>query len=175
MFGPICRELQRGMWTNLTCLSMHRVCIRISQVEVPLWARPGIGIPSISTGCAQPRDPYAQGIHMFVHNKPVAAQWPPRSVAGRFRPCRHCSCDGAAPSRAGEYTGGLASARGRGRCRAAGAWISRSQGQRQHSDKRAVPYKRGGTIGVPATVSILARSVSRPFGGGLGEVIDGVS
>ena len=101
MFGPICRELQRGMWTNLTCLSMHRVCIRISQVEVPLWARPGIGIPSISTGCAQPRDPYAQGIHMFVHNKPVAAQWPPRSVAGRFRPCRHCSCDGAASSLAG--------------------------------------------------------------------------
>lgn len=84
MFGPICRELQRGMWTNLTCLSMHRVCIRISQVEVPLWARPGIGIPSISTGCAQPRDRYAQGIHMFVHNKPVTAQWPPRSVAGRF-------------------------------------------------------------------------------------------
>lgn len=65
MFGPIYRELQRGMWTNLSFLSMHTVCITISQVGVPLWARPGNGIPSISTGCAQPRDRYAQGIHML--------------------------------------------------------------------------------------------------------------
>ena len=76
---------------------------------------------------------------------------------------------------AGEYTDGLASARERGRSRAAGTWISRSQGQRQYSDRRAVPYKRGRDRGT-ATVSILARLVSMPFGGKLGgEVIDGVS
>ena len=65
MFGPIYRELQRGMWTNLSFLSMHRVCITISQVGVPLWARPDGWIPSISTGCAQARDRYAQDIHML--------------------------------------------------------------------------------------------------------------
>ena len=65
MFGPIYRELQRGMWTNLSFLSLHTVCITISQVGVPLWARPAGGFPSISTGCAQPRDLYAQDIHML--------------------------------------------------------------------------------------------------------------
>ena len=71
------------MWTNLSFLSLHRACITISQVDALLWARPGGGIPSISTGCAQARDRCAQDIHMVVHTKPVAAQWPPRSVAGR--------------------------------------------------------------------------------------------
>jgi hypothetical protein len=176
MFGPIYRELQRGMWTNLNFLSMHRVCITISQLEAPLWARPDGGIPSISTGCAQARDRCAQGIHMFVHIMPVTAQRPPRSVAGRSGRAGTARATARHPVLRGEYTDGLASARGRGRCRAAGTWIRRSQGQRQYSDKRAVPYKRGVTSGVPAAVSILARSVSRPFGGELGgEVIDGVS
>jgi hypothetical protein len=62
---------------------MHRMCITISQVEAPLWARPVSGIPSISTGRAQARDHCAQDIHMVVHRKPVAAQWPPRSAPGR--------------------------------------------------------------------------------------------
>ena len=97
-------------------------------------------------------------------------------ICGRpIRPCRHCSRDGAAPSLVGEHTDGLASARGRGRCRS------------RHVDQ---PIPRSATVfgqtgrtlqarghdRVSATVSILARSASRPFGGELdGEVIDGVS
>ena len=54
---------------NSRFLCMHRVRVALSQVKALWRVRPGSGIPSISTMCAQVLGCCAQVIHMFVHRR----------------------------------------------------------------------------------------------------------
>jgi hypothetical protein len=54
---------------NSSFLCVHRVRVAFSQLRALSWARPGSGIPSISTGYAQAWCRCAQVIHMVVHRQ----------------------------------------------------------------------------------------------------------
>jgi hypothetical protein len=99
-----------GVYRDLPCKS-------------PVMGVAGRRDPSISTGCAQGSAVMHKTSTCCAH-KACCCAVASKICVRPIRPCGHRSCDGAAPSLAGEYTDGLASARGRGRCRAAGTWIS---------------------------------------------------
>jgi hypothetical protein len=70
---------------NSSFLCMHRMWLALSQVKGPVRARPGSGIPSISTARPQARGRCAQVIHMFAHTPQESSPLAGGQAAAEYR------------------------------------------------------------------------------------------